>query len=906
MRRILSVVRLLIALLFVGLIANCSDNPTGPTRNGAPPISLATASNGAGLSITTDKDDYAPGDTVWFTGAGWTPGDSVDIALTDDPTQDSHNWAVGIGEDGGFRDSTYVVDINDLGVTFTLTATSRGNPEQTLTVTFTDGTLSLAAPTKPAGFQSFPVPSPFPAAGITFTAANSASPAAAHTNVTLRIRAAGNLNPTPPTLQRELLVTASLAAGSQASVAWDGNNGSATPLAEGLYGVRVFSSQRTEQNNSDLDILVDRTPPAISSPAVSLSSVTSGTNTAVTLTGTATDPTVSDVNANNYKVLSARYQLDGTPAGGTAMSPADGNFNSQTEGLTVTIPGATIAGLSVGSHLFCMRATDAAGNAGAFTITGNPNCATLEITSADAQAPTINCTVPEQSIWYDADVAVHCTASDPSGLKNSGDASFSLSTSVAAGTETATAQTNSRQVCDNGDNCATAGPYTFMVDKKSPEISCGSADGQWHGADVSVNCTATDGGSGLANPADASFSLTTSVAAGTETSNASTGTRSIADKLGHSATAGPITGNMVDKKDPTIVCGTADGAWHATDASVACTASDGGSGLANPADASFSLTTSVPANSETSNASTNSHSVADAVGNSATAGPISGNKVDKKDPEISCGTADGLWHATDVSIACTASDGGSGLADAGDVGFNLTTSVVSGTETSNASTGTHNVSDGVGNTATAGPISGNKVDKKGPTVNLVCPALPVILGSTQYANWTASDGGSGVASGFESGQILLATGTVGSKTGTAAEGTSVDKVTPANKSPEATCNYSVIYLWTGFFQPVDNANLNVAKGGSGIPVKFNLGGNQGLAIFVAASPSSSKVACDNQADQDTIEETVNAGGSSLTYDLTASQYIYVWKTDKAWAGTCRRLDLKLIDGTTHWAYFKFK
>ena len=83
---------------------------------------------------------------MWFTGAGWTPGDSVDIVLTDDPTLDSHNWAVGIGEDGGFRDSTYVVDINDLGVTFTLTATSRGNPEQTLTVTFTDGSLSLAAP----------------------------------------------------------------------------------------------------------------------------------------------------------------------------------------------------------------------------------------------------------------------------------------------------------------------------------------------------------------------------------------------------------------------------------------------------------------------------------------------------------------------------------------------------------------------------------------------------------------------------------------------------------------------------------------------------------------------------------------------------------------------------------------
>jgi hypothetical protein len=197
------------------------------------------------------------------------------------------------------------------------------------------------------------------------------------------------------------------------------------------------------------------------------------------------------------------------------------------------------------------------------------------------------------------------------------------------------------------------------------------------------------------------------------------------------------------------------------------------------------------------------------------------------------------------------------------------------------------------------------IDKKGPTVNLVCPAAPIILGSTANANWTASDGGSGVASGYASGQISLATGSVGTKTATAPAGTSVDKV--SNNSPVATCTYSVIYLWTGFFQPVDNTNLNVTKAGSAIPVKFNLGGNQGLAIFAANYPSSSQVNCDAiTEDQDTIEETVNAGGSSLVYDNTASQYIYVWKTDKSWAGKCRRLDVKLNDGTTHSAFFKFK
>jgi hypothetical protein len=35
-------------------------------------------------------------------------------------------------------------------------------------------------------------------------------------------------------------------------------------------------------------------------------------------------------------------------------------------------------------------------------------------------------------------------------------------------------------------------------------------------------------------------------------------------------------------------------------------------------------------------------------------------------------------------------------------------------------------------------------------------------------------------------------------------------------------------------------------------------------------------------------------------------YLHTWKTERAWAGTCRRLDLLLTDGTHHQAGFKFK
>ena len=82
---------------------------------------------------------------------------------------------------------------------------------------------------------------------------------------------------------------------------------------------------------------------------------------------------------------------------------------------------------------------------------------------------------------------------------------------------------------------------------------------------------------------------------------------------------------------------------------------------------------------------------------------------------ISCDTADAAWHNGDVAIACTANDGGSGLANAADASFNLTTSVADGTETANAATSSRQVCDGVGR-AGAGPITGNKVDKRPPTI----------------------------------------------------------------------------------------------------------------------------------------------------------------------------------------------
>jgi hypothetical protein len=107
------------------------------------------------------------------------------------------------------------------------------------------------------------------------------------------------------------------------------------------------------------------------------------------------------------------------------------------------------------------------------------------------------------------------------------------------------------------------------------------------------------------------------------------------------------------------------------------------------------------------------------------------------------------------------------------------------------------------------------------------------------------------------------------------------------------------------FPPVDNLpTSNVVKAGSAIPVKFSLGSNYGLNILAAGYPASVLIECSSTAPVDVIDQIVSASSSGLTYDAMTGKYIYVWKTDKTWAGTCRQLVVKLSDGSSHAANFK--
>lgn len=281
--------------------------------------------------------------------------------------------------------------------------------------------------------------------------------------------------------------------------------------------------------------------------------------------------------------------------------------------------------------------------------------------------------------------------------------------------------------------------------------------------------------------------------------------------------------------------------------------------------------------------------------------------VDRTAPNAPTGSADrapeysgsGTWWKDTVTVSFT----GNGDPALPDTSAGSGVDSVTGPQTyttTGAFTAQGTATDKVGLTSTEGSFSGS-VDATVPEVSLQCPTASVVKGSTAYATWTASDLGSGLATA-SSGRIALDTSGVGSQSVSAPAGTAVDNVRHSSAATSA-CSYSVVYDFRGFFQPVDMDKVNVAKAGSAIPIKFSLNGFQGLDIIAQGYPTFTVTG--TSLSGDLIEQTVTAGGSSLSYDAVSDQYVYVWKTDKAWAGKSGTFTLRLNDGQDHVAKFSF-
>jgi hypothetical protein len=219
-----------------------------------------------------------------------------------------------------------------------------------------------------------------------------------------------------------------------------------------------------------------------------------------------------------------------TSSGGGAVQSITYSATGAGPIASTTIPGA-VASFTLsteGQTTISFFAKDAGGNS------EEPKTLTIKI---DKTRPTVGCATADGG-WKATDVSLSCAASDTgAGLVTASNASFSLTTSVPNGTETVSAATNSRQVCDLAGNCATAGPFTGLkVDKKAPAITLTTpTNGASYtlGQPITVGYSCQDGGAGVA-------SCTGPVASGTQLDTSSVGSKTFtvtaSDQVGNTQT----------------------------------------------------------------------------------------------------------------------------------------------------------------------------------------------------------------------------------------------------------------------------------------------------------------------------------------------------------------------------------
>jgi putative peptide zinc metalloprotease protein len=297
----------------------------------------------------------------------------------------------------------------------------------------------------------------------------------------------------------------------------------------------------------------------------------------------------------------------------------------------------------------------------------------------------------------------------------------------------------------------------------------------------------------------------------------------------------------------------------------------------------------------------------DAAGNIETKASLTVG-IDKTAPAVECEDPGDFWHKEDVSIPCKASDRISGLRDAANADFLLSTawaeeSISDGEEDDNVSTNSRVVCDKAGNCSTAGSIGDIKIDKKAPIVKIIEPSA-----SAEYqvetsidADYYCTDGGSGVdeCKGSVSRGNTIDTSSIGPKT------FEVEAKDKAGNTASVTHAYNVIYDFTSGdpIQLVEDppSKRYITTAGHPILVTFGLGGDRGSNVLAAGYPRWREIECAVRAPS----TTTMANNLQVTPDSSSGRYAYVWDTSDAWAGTCKRLVLKLNDGTQHSADFRF-
>jgi hypothetical protein len=443
-----------------------------------------------------------------------------------------------------------------------------------------------------------------------------------------------------------------------------------------------------------------------------------------------------------------------------------------------------------------------------------------------------------------------------------------------------------------------AGPVTTAA------IEPAANEAGWHSTDVLVRLEATAG----AGVSDIQYALSGAQPGGTVTvagdtaqvtvSAEGTTTMTYFARANDGEVEPPQTLEVsLDKTPPQIAAVTDVGpnanGWNRTDVLVAFEASDDRSGLA-------STTAATTASGE--GAEQEIVGVAeDKAGNVASASAVL--NIDKTPPLVALAdrtppNAAG-WNSTDVSVGWTCADALSGPVAP------LVAETLTAEGLAQVATGT--CADRADNTAST-MVTGIHIDKTPPGITITAPpdGAAYLLHAAVPSAYACEDGLSGVVAC--SGPVASGGNVDTSLAG--ARAFTVEGADAAGHLASATHAYQVHYDFSGFASPIaPMPTVNLVNAGRTVPVKYQLRDAHGALVTEVSSFSalvSAEVPCDSTAPDAPVADTDAAGSTAIRYDGASEQFVYNWKTTGDWAGTCRRLQLTLDDGTARLALFRFR
>jgi large repetitive protein len=766
-----------------------------------------------GPSISSDKADYSPGETVVLSGSGWLPGEHVHITVNDDVGQ---TWVresdVNADAGGSLTDEFQLPD--SFIARYAVTAV--GDASGTASTTFTDGNLKVAS-----------------AAGrhFDYTATLFSNGTCAGTGGTPATKTAdGNGTTTGVGGNESLLLSANLNANPPNESSTFSNWTTPSPAVQLAAGYsltdRTICIVGFQSGNRDLigNYTADGTPPTVTSINRANSNPT---NTTGNVSWTVTfSESVTGVDATDLALVNTG--LGGTPAITTVTGSA----------ATYTVTASTGTGSGTlrlnlnDNDSIVDAAANKLGGTGTGTVgSGGAGNGSFEgqLYTIDRAAPTIAATaitLPDPpgntyvaDTWTNKSVRVTFTCTDTGGSGKATDTATGNS-DVTAETSASGTTVNSSGTCtDNAGNTAAGASFgPIKIDKTAPSITdlgpTSSPNGAgWYMADVTNRFKATDSLSGLdsacltAYPAVSGDRIQSKTTSGEGTA-VKVSSDSCSDEAGNTAAALDSAGFKIDKTAPSITdigpTTSPNGAgWYKTDVVNDFKASDSLSGPNTACETAFpdvvtgGRKQSKTTTGEGSAIKVSSSACTDVAGNTAAAIDSAAFKIDTRAPTITDlgpTTSPNLagWYKTDVTNRFKATDSLSGLdsdcltaypLDSGDrVQSKTTTGEGTAVKVSSDA-----CSDEAGNTAAATDSAEFKVDKTGPTITDLGPtSSPNLAGwyKTDVVNdFKASDPLSGLSSTCLTAYPNVGGDRIQSKT-TSGEGTAV-KVSSDSCSDEA-------------------------------------------------------------------------------------------------------------------------